>query len=222
MSSEFSPKQALVLWNLLITGEEPKMSEVKPELPPAQRKPLVEAGLIRLDKRGRSNHIVLEDKAWDWAVDNFDAKLSRSYDAVPVLQTLLVKLSRYLNTHQVSLAEVLTASETAKNSDEPSLESAKVANANDLSTDDLIKKIRQAYFSLPDGEAGFRVRLHQLREHLPGFSDQLTNKALLSMQEQGEIVLLAAEDLQELSANDESAAIDMGSGDKRYFAYIKR
>ena len=195
MSSEFSPKQALVLWNLLITGEEPKMSEVKPELPPAQRKPLVEAGLIRLDKRGRSNHIVLEDKAWDWAVDNFDAKLSRSYDAVPVLQTLLVKLSRYLNTRQVSLAEVLTASEASYTSDASPPESTSIANANDLSTDDLIKKICQAYFSVPDGKAGFPVRLHELRERLSSISSQQINDALLAMQQRGEISLRRAEDL---------------------------
>jgi hypothetical protein len=218
VSSEFSPKQALVLWNLLITGEEPKMSEVKPEL----RKPLVEAGLIRLDKRGRSNYIVLEDKAWDWAVDNFDAKLSRSYDAVPILQTLLVKLSRYLNTHQVSLAEILTTSETAKPSDESPFENTKIANSNDLSTDDLVKKICQAYFSVPDGEAGFPVRLHELRQHLSSISSQQTNDVLLAMQQRGEISLRRAEDLQELNADDEAAAIDMGDGDKRYFIRMKR
>ena len=198
------------------------MSKVKPDLSPAQRKPLVETGLIRLEKRGRANHIVLEDKAWDWAVENFGVKFSPSPSAAPVLQTLLAKLGHYLNTHQVSLAEVLTASETVDTFGDSDPEDTNVANADDLSVDDLIKKVRQAYFSTPDGEAGFRVRLHQLREHLPGLSEQQTNQTLLSMQEQGEISLLSAEDLQELNANDESAAIDMGGGDKRYFAYMKQ
>ncbi|MGB3137384.1 MAG: hypothetical protein WBG38_14260 [Nodosilinea sp.] len=198
------------------------MSKVQPELSPAERKPLVEAGLIRLEKRGQPTHIVLEDKAWDWAVDNFDVELSLSKYAVPILQSLLTKVSHYLNAHQVSLAEVLTAPEEVNLSDEPILEDANVANNDNPSLDDVTKKVRQVYLSIPDGKAGFRVRLHQLREHLPGLSDQQTNQALLSMQEQGEISLLAAEDLQELNADDEFAAIDIGGGDKRYFAYMKR
>jgi hypothetical protein len=198
------------------------MSKVKPSLSPAQRKPLVEAGLIRLEKRGQPTHIVLEDKAWDWAVSNFDVKVSRSYDAAPVLQALLIKLGQYLNTRQVSLAEVLTASETVDAPDESAPEDTNFTTANAPSTDDLTEKVRQAYFSIPDGKEGFRVRLHELREHLPGLSKQQTNQLFLSMQEQGDISLLAAEDLQELNADDESAAIDMGGGDKRYFAYMKR
>jgi hypothetical protein len=222
VSIELSPKQALVLWNLLITGEEPMMSKVKPELSPAQRKPLVEAGLIRLEKRGRANYIVLEDKAWDWAVDNSDVELSRTPYAAPILQALLTKLGYYLTTQQVSLAEVLTASETADMSDETISEDTNFATADELPKDNLIEKVRQAYFSIPDGKEGFRVRLFELREHLPGLSEQQKNQVFLSMQEQGEISLLAAEDLQELTADDESAGIDMGGGDKRYFAYMKR
>lgn len=193
------------------------MSKVKPDLSPAERKPLVEAGLIRLEKRGSASHIVLEDKAWDWAVENFDVELSVSKFAVPVLEQLLHKLNRYLNTHQVSLADVLSASEPADKPEKPTPKDTDGADP-----DDLVAKVRQAYFSIPDGEAGFRVRLHQLRKHLTRFSEQQANQALLSMQKQGEISLLAAEDLQEINADDESAAIDMGSGDKRYFVYMKR
>jgi len=222
VSSQLSPKQALVLWNLLIAGEEPMMSKVKPDLTPTERTLLVEAGLIRLEKRGRPTHLLLEDKAWDWAVNNFDAELSLSQFAAPVLQALLIKLGHYLNSHQVSLAEVLMASETAKKPSQPRPEDTEFSRIENLSADDLVKKVRQAYFSIPDGEAGFRVRLHQLRQHLLGLSEQQTNQALLSMQEQGEISLLSAEDLQEINAGDEAAAIDIGGGDKRYFVYMKR
>lgn len=221
MSSNLSPKQALLLWNLLITGEEPMMSKTKPKVSPAQRKPLVEAGLIRLEKRGQPTYIVLEDKAWDWAVDNFGSELSRTPYAAPILQNLLVKLGQYLNAQQVSLAEVLTGAPTGGSGESTSEDSAS-GNFSDLSVDDLIQKIRQAYVSIPDGESGFRVRLYELREHLPGIPKQQMNEALLLMQERGDISLLAAEDLQEIKADDVSAAIDIGGGDKRYFAYLKR
>jgi hypothetical protein len=135
---------------------------------------------------------------------------------------LLNKLGQYLNSHQVSLAEVLTASEVTSPSEEFTPGDTNVANAKDLSKDDLIEKVRQAYYSVPDGEAGFRVRLSHLREHLPGLSKQQINQTLLAMQSRGEISLRRAEDLQELNADDEAAAIDMGNGDKRYFVRIKQ
>lgn len=222
MSSEFSPKQALVLWKLIITEEEPMISKVQPDLSPAERRRLVQAGLIRLEKRGRASHIVLEDKAWDWAVDNFDVELSVSKYAVPVLEKLLIKLRAYLHNHQVSLAEILAASEEDNPLSQPASESLEAANSADLSEEDVIKKIRQTYVSIPDGEAGYRVRLYQLREHLPEISKQRINQALLSMQARGEMSLLAAEYLKEINTDDEAAAIDMGGGDKRYFAYMKR
>lgn len=215
MSKQFSPKQAFILWSLLITEEEPKMSKFKP----SERKPLLENGLIRLEKRGRANYIVLEDKAWDWAIDNFEAKLSLSPSAGPVLQALLTKLGRYFNNNQISLAEVLTPLETV---DESVSEIENTPNAAQLSTDDLIQKIRQAYFSIPDGQEGFRVRLHDLRSKLSEFSVKEVNHVLLTMQSKGEISLRKAEDLQELNTDDEAAAIDMGGGDKRYFVRIKK
>ncbi len=41
------------------------------------------------------------------------------------------------------------------------------------------------------------------------------------MQQLGEVSLRPMEDPQEIGPEDEQAAIDLGSGDKRYFVYIK-
>jgi hypothetical protein len=95
------------MWNLLITGDEPAVSKVRPELKPTERKPLKDAGLIELVKRGRSTHIVLTDKAWDWASEHFDEELWKSTFAVPVLQALLKKLGSYLKHHKIPLVEFL-------------------------------------------------------------------------------------------------------------------
>ncbi len=198
------------------------MSKVQPDLSPAERDPMVEAGLIKLEKRGRATHIVLEDKAWYWAQNNFGVELSLSKYAVPVLQALLVKIGLYLNVHEIPLAEMMTASKATDTVDESAHKNISNAGASDLSTDDLIEKIRQAYYSIPDGEAGFRVRLYELRKQLLGFSKQQINQALLAMQSRGEISLRRAEDLQELNTDDEAAAIDMGDGDKRYFVRMKQ
>ena len=82
-SPDLTPLQTLLLFKLLFTGEEPPMSQVKPGLSPQDRRRLEQLGLIALEKRkGRSgrlaNHIVLTDRAWQWAGEHLDAPFSRT------------------------------------------------------------------------------------------------------------------------------------------------
>ena len=53
------PKQALVLFSLLFTGDEPMVSKLRPHLEVEERTSLAGAGLISLVRRGRATHIVL-------------------------------------------------------------------------------------------------------------------------------------------------------------------
>lgn len=188
------------------------MSKIKPRLTPAERKTLEQAGLIRLEKRSRAQHVVLEDKAWDWAVENYDVELSLSQYAVPVLQKLLVKLGQYLRSHSISLADCLTVSPAP----EPTPDD-KTASGTHIE-----ERIREAYAQIPASSSGFRVRLLKLRSHLDDVSPRLIDETLSKMQRRGELSLMPMEDPQEISSEDEEAAIDVGGGDKRYFVYIKQ
>jgi hypothetical protein len=115
MSSILTPKQALTIWSLLITGDEPQKSKLKnPE-----RNILLKQGLITLENIGRSEHIVLTEKAWGWAAENFDVPLAKSIAAVPVLQALLRMTGRYLKNNRLALSDFTIA--TSKPNDVHSL-----------------------------------------------------------------------------------------------------
>lgn len=208
MTVELTPKLDLVIWSLLITGDEPMMSQLKPGITPTERNKLVDAGLIRLEKRGRASYVVLEDKAWDWAAarlqsDNFAVKFpSQATTAIPTFQVLLEKLGIFLRSRHISLAEFLDPPSTLKD-DSPE------------------ERLRQAYADISQASSGFAVRLAKLRQRLSTMPAAQLDEVLLTMQQGGILSLMPMEDPEEIGSEDEAAAIDMGDGDKRYFVYIK-
>lgn len=220
MSIELTRKQDLVVWKLLITGEEPMMSKLKPNLTPTERAPLVEQGLIRLEKRGRAQHIVLEDSAWDWVTrriqsEDFNVSFpATATTAIPAFQALLVKLAAYLRSHDIPLSEFLVTVQSPSPTEQPSEPLKSAARS-------LEARIREAYSQIPESQSGFRVRLSKLRQNLGNLPPDLIDETLRQMQRRGELSLMGAEDLQEVTRDDEKAAIDLGSGDKRYFIYLK-
>ena len=195
------PMQQLILWRLLISGEQPMQSVFDAK----HRNGLVDAGFIRLEKRGRAKHMVLEDKAWDWVAEqmqsaDFAVELpKRATTAIPVFELLLVRMGGYLRSHNVPLHEFLAA---------------QPAEA------DLEDRIRQACETLASS-GDFRVRLSQLRAELEVVPRGDLDQALLSMQQTEKLILRPVEDPQEISPADEAAALDMGDGDKRYFVLLK-
>ncbi|WP_346292297.1 hypothetical protein [Sphaerothrix gracilis] len=210
MSTQLTPKHALVIWNLIITGDQPMMSKVQPDLSPAERKVLLETGLIQLDRRGRATHIVLEDKAWDWAVENFDAQLSLSKYAVPVLQTLLIKMNKSLQKYNISLAEFLAV----EGQSEPDIqENLPVEN-------DLESSIRKAYMKVSGGQPSVRVRLADLRQHLGEFSRSEVDRVLGEMELSEKLVLMHLDDPQEINPEDDEAAVEIG-GHKSHIVYLQ-
>ena len=208
--NSLNPKQSLVLWKLLITGDEPAVSKVKPELKPAERKPLIDAGLIELVKRGRSTHIVLTDKAWEWASEHFDVELSKSNVAVPVLQELLKKLGSYLKHQKIPLVEFLV------HQNKPIEDSENAIAA----PTDLEAKIREAYLKTSGEKYDVRVRLSRLRQLIDDVPQVEVDKALIQMELAGKITLMHLDDPQEIQSEDEQAAVNIG-GHKNHIVYMK-
>ncbi|WP_038025942.1 hypothetical protein [Synechococcus sp. PCC 7336] len=210
MSFDPTPKQVRVMWNLLFTGEEPAISKIKPQFSPAERKPLIEAGLVDLEKRGRSNHMVLTDKAWEWAIDHLNAEVPKSRAAAPILQAALTKLQAYLRSQGIPLAEFLA----------PQNASSDHRIAAPIATTSLEERIRTAYAKLADGRSNVRVRLAQLRQHLEDLSRDEIDSTLRSMQLDGQLVLIHMDNPQEMQPEDELAAIAVGAG-KRHIIYMQ-
>jgi hypothetical protein len=214
MSFQPTPKHKLALWNLLITGDMPAKSQIKPELSPAERQALVDAGLIKLvprkqlreegltDLKGSAEHIVLADKAWDWATENFTSEFPKGNTsaATPVLQKLLAQVGRHLQAHNFSWAEFLrTESQTIG---------------------DLEETIRAACAKISGDRYNVRVRLSELRPRLSNFTRVEVDKALNEMELSEEIVLMPIDDPQGIKPEDEDAALDIG-GSKRHILYMK-
>jgi len=216
MNVQLSPKQSFVLWSLLISGDEPMMSKVKPKLSPTERKTLLEAGLISLEKRGQATHIVLADKAWAWASENYEVEFpSRTTAAVPILQSLIQVMGKGLQAHQLSLAEFLVPQESPEEAfEEPDEEVNNTQNA----IASLENKIREAYAQIYQGGVG--VRLSDLRQGLGAFPRQEVDDMLRQMQLERRLVLMGMDDPQAIAPEDKAAAIDIG-GESCHIVYLK-
>ncbi len=200
-----SPLQALVIFRLLFTGYEPKLSEEK-QLKRKSRDELIQAGFLELEKRGRSQHIRLTDKAWDWAAHNLDTEISPRARTVDAFQALLSKLKEYLSSNETPLVEFLLP----RSSESPLTEEA---------GDNVEELIREAYYRLSKGQDRVRVRLKDLRANLQQVDRLGLDKALLELQNQGRLVLMHMDDPQERTLADEEAALTI-VGQKRHIVYM--
>lgn len=201
MSAQLTPQQNLILWNLLISDKELMMSKVRPELKPIVRQPLIDENLIKLEKRGSANYVVLTDKAWDWAIENFNAEFPiKAIAAVPILQKFLVKLGIHLQSQNLSLAEFLRPQGKA------------IAN--------LEEQVRAAYAKIAGDRHNVRVRLSELRSYLSECPRTEVDNTINEMELSGKLVLMPIDNPQEIHNEDEEAAITVGDS-KRHILYMK-
>lgn len=218
MSFKPNPMQTLVLFRLLFTGEEPKISDMK-QLNPKNRKALADAGLIELEKRGRAQHILLTDKAWAWAQENLDAEISRQARTNEAFEALLLRLKQFLKIKEIPLAGFMAAAQMAaapngKSDAQPDQVQMQDPNG------DLSERIRKICFALSDGKPNVRIRLKDLRKQIPDVPRDVLDGALLDLQKAGRLVLMHLDDPQERTPEDEAAAIDV-LGFKRHILYME-
>ncbi|MEZ4870256.1 MAG: hypothetical protein R3C14_53495 [Caldilineaceae bacterium] len=220
MTSKLSPKQTLILWQLLITGDEPAISKVTPELSVKERTLLVDNGLVELVRRGRSKHMVLTDKAWAWASEQAISDLYTSKYATATLQQLIEKLQHYLQANQVPLAEFLTTNGAAAEAAADPATNPSTSTEQPVATTAPASQIRQAYRHLTEGQMGVRVRLAGLHQQLPQMEKTVLDATLRQLQLDGEVVLMPLDDPKGIRPEDEQAAINLG-GELRHIVYYK-
>lgn len=225
MSFEPNPKQAFVLWKLLITQEMPVKSKLWPELTQKELTQLEKAGLIRIverkklrqkgltDLKGRANHIILTDQAWDWALDNFNVELySSKYTkhTIHFIKETLALIEAKIKLDKTSLKDFLKSLGKS------------ILDLNDTPTTlkDLEEKIREAYSKVSEGSYNVRVRLSELRQHLGDLPRTEIDEKLGEMELAGKLSLMPLDDPQDIHPEDEKAAIDLG-GPKRHILYMK-
>ncbi|MFZ4658992.1 MAG: hypothetical protein ACOYNY_18410 [Caldilineaceae bacterium] len=225
MNYQLSAKQAFVLWQLLLHGDDVALSKLDPSLTPAERKPLLDAGLIDLAPRGRSKHVVLTDKAWLWAVEQGEIAIYPSKKHAPrLLQTLLNKVQGYLQTNAIPLTEFLTAQPIARGVEHTdtrnnqTVTSATVNSFTDFAA--MATAIRTAYRQITGGKVNLRVRLSELHKGLPLVPKTLLDATLRQMQLNGELVLMPLDDPKGVYAEDQVAAVNI-AGEFHHIVYLK-
>lgn len=224
MTIKLSAKQNFVLWQLLLNGDDVALTKLDPRLTPAERKPLLDAGLIDLVKRGQSNHVLLTDKTWAWACEQTVSPPYASKKHAPLLfQTLISKLQVYLQTNGIPLSEFLTTQATACHSDDGANDNKRDQPRShngvvDFAT--MAAAIRTTYRRITGGKLNTRVRLAELHKELPFGAKEMIDTTLRQMQLNGELVLMPLDDPKGIYAEDQAAAVNI-SGDLRHIVYLK-
>jgi len=203
--------QQLTIWQLLLTGEEPKISELRPKLSPAQRTQLQQAGLIEIEKRGRASHVILTDKAWLWAMEQDVTGMGKSKSpvAAQMLENILQRLTHFLQLQEISLAEFLYP--------QPSVAPEPITVMDTIGIE---QRIRSAYTQLSGGTYDVRIRLADLRLHLADISREQLDSTLRAMQLEGKLVLMHLDDPLDRNNTDDEAAINIG-GRTHHIVYLR-
>jgi hypothetical protein len=221
VNDSLSPLQRLVLLKLLFCAETPLLSEMRPKLSKKQRDELESLGLIRLGPRPdgrRGKLIVLTDKAWGWASENLESKLSNSPAAAKVLQAVLSRLSGFLRSHSLTLADF-----DAPARSQPAAAAAPQPPAPEASAPQgsVQGRIREAYLTLSSGHLNEMIRLADLKDALCDIPSPAVDEALLAMQQAGDVSLQAIESMQQTTDADRRAAIKILGEDRNTVYLVK-
>lgn len=213
MSFEPDPRQTLYMLRLTFGPFEPKLQDLQPPLEPvALRKQLEVQGLIRLEKRGRHQHVLLTDKGWQWMQAHLDARIDVAGRAAgQVLQGLLPRLRAFLDSKGYALAELFSQGEGQRSSLGESREGAPAPDCR--------QRIHAALLELSGGRVQQRLTLAQLRRALPQLPRAALDAALLELQGRGVVALYHEDDPALRSAAVEAAALQL-AGSRYHLVYL--
>jgi hypothetical protein len=207
VSYQPTPKEARVLWSLLITKEELAISKIRPKFRIKDAAPLVATGLMTLEKIGSTTYVILTDKAWDWASEEFDLLFSaKTTAAVSVPGKLLEAIGQYINAHNIPISEILAQHPT------PEITPALMI--------DIDSRVREAYLALSGGRYAQRVRLSQLRNYFDDCPRLELDEALIRMMRDDRLTLMRLDDPLEIEPEDEKSALVSG-GQQNHILYMK-
>ncbi|HET9954428.1 MAG TPA: hypothetical protein VFQ61_07985 [Polyangiaceae bacterium] len=233
-----NPQQTFLILSMLFgktpAEREPRFSDpsVKALKSVKFRRELEAAGVVRVERRGRSSHLILEDEAWDFAFKYLHSELPTTPRASKVLEHVLGKLRLFLESHEHSLLDLLageTAAEPKPHVEASSAVMSNVRTAGDTAVrvesdatcgpPDYERAVREACLALAHGQTRRRVRLKDLREMVRVERTSL-DRTLVAMQTAGRLVLYKLDNPSELSPEDDSAALWI-AGQPRHLVYLE-
>lgn len=201
---------------------------MKSKYKPAERDPLVKAGLLALEPpQARSQRLKPTDKAWAWVIDHPQIPLSnRPTQQEHTLKRLIETVGAYLTAHNIPLIEFLASSREPVapvlpvTPPKPEPTPTPSRQDDDLEEDDLEAQIRAACLEITGGQFKVRVLLADLRQHLSEVPRQSLDAALNAMELAQKLALMPLDDPQAIRPADQQAAIVVG-GEPRHILYLE-
>lgn len=223
-------KQALALWELVLTGDGKSASKRAVKLKLPEVKGLEGAGLLTIESGPRKKNplwrskVHLTDEAWAWAnQQGLKGHLSRSPVAARLLEKLLGKIGHYLETHDLPLDHVLRPRRAEVEPGDPVSsppEERPAATPGQVAPATLEERIRAAYLRITGGFLNEYVRLALLRAELRGEPAEAVDAELRAMQQRGGAVLYPIDAPQRLRPEDDAAALRV-AGERRDLLCIR-
>lgn len=202
--TKLSKIQMLFLWALIVKDGSAFEKDTRPKIKAAERDKLASQGLITKEKRQRGAiWLEVTDAGYDFVGSNLDADLpERSPAGTVILQTLLSQLKAYIESNNISLADILMA-------------------PHEATPDDLRARIRAAYLETTGGEWNRRALLADVRKHLQGFEREKVDAALIEMHRNEEALLYTNDNQRAITTADEAAALTL-AGEPRHILWIEK
>lgn len=189
--SEPTPTQGLVLWCLLARCGRAPQGTLVPAVKKPDREALAAAGLIAVEKAGRSFVLTVTDRGWHWAGRNLQAPLPAN---LRVLQDWLARIDRHLAETGATLADLVGSAPEAQAEAEAAPETkaaprrraatprkAAAKPAGGLGPRRLRARIEAAYLGLTGGARAQAVRLSALRAALPDLDRATVDSGLAAI-----------------------------------------
>ncbi len=216
MSKSLKPKQVLFLYGLFFLGDGVAFGRTRPKMSPLDRRPLLEMELIRTEKIGRSQHIFLTDRAWDWlsehlALPIMEKKGNPSKECAFLAQALLERLQLRVSDGTLTLAEFMAPPKEKLLPPSPSVPETPVPQASAEPLDPEEENLLALSRKIMQETGTDRVFLRDLRPRLQALSRKDTDRLLLSLQRKGKILLMSYQDPLSRTAEDDVAALHLGS-----------
>ncbi len=219
MKLEADPWQRFLVYSMLfgqtVDEREPKQGDSLLNKKTALRNELVKWGIIRVEQRSRhvgkrrvkAGHLVLEERAWDFAIENLGKALPKTPLSASLLEKVLARLGASIASGSYSLAEFVRGDAAVDGVTE--VDAAPPTE----------EEVRAACLSLGGGTTGKRIRLAALRDKVPARRESL-DSLLQAMQQAGQLVLFKLDNPAEITPEDEQAALVI-SGYPRHLVYLE-
>ncbi|MFH6784459.1 MULTISPECIES: hypothetical protein [Methylobacterium] len=201
MSETPTPAQALILWRLLGRHGTALNSEIAPKKP--ARDALVRAGLLAVEKEGRSSRLTVTDKGWHWAGGHLRDPLPPPQR---VLQDWLTRLHHHLDATGATLAEFVGPAPERAPPEKTTRSSASRAPRGPTPRR-LRARIEAAYLACTGGQTARPVRLSALRAALSDLDRATVDAGLAAILRRDETMRLTRiSDPKALDAAERAAA----------------